>query len=231
MTEMLEPASTDGTNVTAPGQQLPSSSARFGAFTDAVVAIAMTLLILPLMEAVPGNQDPEPPVLDFIIEHRSQLTTFAISFILIGMFWVMHHRVFRADTPGSSRRTMINFVWLFTVVLMPVTTALSGATATDRLMLAIYDGNLLVSSCALLALTQTELVVRRKNELITPNRTILAAPLAMSILFALVLGAAMIVPQASYFLLFAMVFTGPLRALLVRLGLRDKAGAQESNRV
>ena len=231
MTEMLEPVSAEGGDVTAPGQELTSSSARFGAFTDAVVAIAMTLLILPLMEGVPEQRDPEPPVRDFIVEHQSQLITFGISFVLIGMFWLMHHRVFRADTPNSSRRTMINFLWLFTVVLMPVTTALSGASETDRLMLAIYDGNLLLSSCALLALTRTELAVRRENGLITPNRTILAAPLAMSILFAVVLATAMIIPQGSYFLLFAMVGTGPLRRLLVRLGLRDKEGARESNRV
>lgn len=178
-----------------------------------------------------SHREPQPPVLDSITEHDPQLTTFAISFVLIGMFWVMHHRVFRADTPGSSRRTMINFIWLFTVVLMPVTTALSGASATDRLMLAIYDGNLLLSSCSLLALTRVELTARRTHRLVTPNRTILAAPLAMSILFAVVVGVAMIVPQASYLLLFALVLTGPLRKVLIRLGLRDKADAPASSRV
>lgn len=146
----------------------------------------MTLLILPLMEGVPDSVDPRPPVAEFLDDDQGQLVTFCISFVLVAMFWVLHHRVFRADTPGSSLRTMVNFAWMFTIVLMPVTTALSGAMATDRLMLVLYDGNLLVSSWLLFALTWVESAQRRRHDLITPNRTILAAPLAMSILFTII---------------------------------------------
>lgn len=121
MTEMLGEPVASGATVTAPQQELVSSSARFGAFTDAVVAMAMTLLILPLMEGVPDSVDPRPPVAEFLDDHQGQLVTFCISFVLVAMFWVLHHRVVRADTPGSSLRTMVNFAWMFTIVLMPVT--------------------------------------------------------------------------------------------------------------
>jgi len=222
MTELLtEQADRDGRRVTAPNQELRSSSARFGAFTDAVVAIAMTLLILPLMENVPEAGRESITVAQYLHEHDGQLLTFLISFVLIAMFWVLHHRVFRADTPGLPRRTVVNFAWMLTIVLMPVSTALTGELEADRLLLLGYVGNLGISSWLLFALTVIESSQRRRHDLITPNRTVLAAPLAMSILFTLVLATCMLAPQLAYFPLFAMTLTAPLRALLIRMGLRD----------
>lgn len=106
------PKSSDAVS-TQPGEPLPSSSARFGAFTDAVVAIAMTLLILPVTEAIPEASTKHLGTVVFLREHQLQLLSFALSFVLIGMFWLLHHRIFRADTPHSFAMSAVNFGWMF----------------------------------------------------------------------------------------------------------------------
>lgn len=63
-------------------------------FTDAVVAIAMTLLILPLMEAV-NEASGEVDATHWLDEHFGQLLAFVLSFVIIGQFWLTHHRYFQ----------------------------------------------------------------------------------------------------------------------------------------
>lgn len=60
--------------------------------TDAVVAIAMTLLVLPLVEAV---NEVKLDVSAFATEHTSLFVSFVVSFLVILLFWVAH--------TGSSR--------------------------------------------------------------------------------------------------------------------------------
>src|SRR5699024_11374615 len=112
-----------------PGEprSLQATSARYGAFTDAVVAIAMTLLILPLMELVPEAAAQHLTAAQLLVEHEGQFLAFALSFVLIGMFWFLHHRIFRADTPHDGRRGVVNLAWLATIVFLPVVTAMSGS--------------------------------------------------------------------------------------------------------
>lgn len=195
---------------------LPTNSARYGAFTDAVVAIAMTLLILPLMESV-SEVTQETTTVEFLAEHSGQLISFLISFVLVGMFWFIHHRIFRSDTPHSAPMSFVNFAWMLTIVFLPVATALTGSQMeSDRPQIALYEGTLALSSWLLLGLCVLQLRVRRAADLLTPSRTILAAPLALSCLFTLVLLIGMIAPQLSYLPLFLMALTGIVRGLLVR---------------
>jgi hypothetical protein len=60
-------------------------------FTDAVVAIAMTLLILPLMESVAEAGRDGVTTADYLSEHGGQLFSFALSFVIIASFWAGHH--------------------------------------------------------------------------------------------------------------------------------------------
>lgn len=227
MTEMFPGHPADGDEVAAdePSQRMRATSARSGAFTDAVVAIAMTLLILPLMELVPEAASEGRSTAEFLAEHNGQFIAFVISFVLIGMFWFMHHGIFRADTPHDSRLGVVNLAWMGTIVFLPVATAMTGsAMDTDRLMILLYIGTLALSSWLLVALTALQQRARRAAQLSTPNRTILAAPLAMALLFTVALLLAELMPGVSYFFLFLMCLTGPLRAVLIRLGVRDRIG-------
>ena len=61
-------------------------------FTDAVVAIAMTLLILPLLESVTEAAAAGLSTREYVIEHDGQLVAFALSFVVISVFWRGHDR-------------------------------------------------------------------------------------------------------------------------------------------
>ncbi|KQU46762.1 hypothetical protein ASG84_09770 [Rhodococcus sp. Leaf278] len=91
-------------------------------FSDAVVAIAATLLVLPLVElADPGQSD---SFMDVFREHGVEFYAFVLSFLVIYTQWLSHHRVFR-NLIGYTRALMwVNFVWLLSIVFLPFPTKL-----------------------------------------------------------------------------------------------------------
>jgi uncharacterized membrane protein len=98
---------------------------RIALFTDAVFAIAITLLILeikvPHLEYKPGlNQ----AILGALLNMTGEFIGFIISFFVIGSFWMAHHLIFAYVTGFDKKLLMINLVFLLGIVVMPFTTAL-----------------------------------------------------------------------------------------------------------
>ena len=96
-----------------------SSIDRLTFFSDAVVAIAMTLLALDL--PVP-EADSGPALLDFVGDHYGEYLAFFISFFVIAQYWRGHHRLYRYVTDAPPRLVAINIYWLLTVILTPYAT-------------------------------------------------------------------------------------------------------------
>ncbi|HEX3791796.1 MAG TPA: TMEM175 family protein [Pseudonocardiaceae bacterium] len=88
-------------------------------FTDAVVAIALTLLALDL-PLPSGNTNAE--ILHSAGEHREEYLAFMLSFVVISAHWRNHHRTFRYLTSVTSRLTSLTMAWLFMQVAMPFAT-------------------------------------------------------------------------------------------------------------
>ncbi|MFI2366734.1 TMEM175 family protein [Promicromonospora sp. NPDC019610] len=192
------------------------TSERLIAFLDAAIAIALTLLILPLMESVSEAVDEQQTLGDYASEHSWQLLAFALSFVIIAMFWRMHHGIQAPDTPLTQPHLTLQLAWLFTITVMPVVTALTGGLDTDRPLVASYIGNLAVSAWLLFVIA---LVERRDRTAagLPVDATLPATPLAVALLFTLTLLLALIVPSYSW--LFLMALSGLVRAVLVRLGV------------
>lgn len=74
------------TESAAKSQRMPVSSERLKSFTDAVVAIAMTLLILPLINTIGDASASGQSTADWIGANLDAITLFALSFVLIAMF-------------------------------------------------------------------------------------------------------------------------------------------------
>ena len=195
---------------------------RAKAFIDAVVAIAMTLLILPLMESV-GEAEPEFGAAGWFDEHQWQLITFVISFAVIASFWVNQHHLFAQVAFVSNRLLWVCIAWLLTIVWMPVATALTGVMSDDDVMVkVVYIGTMTLTS--LLALVQ-RLVLHRHPTLHSIDddelRRGMGVDIAMALLFALALVISVTVPAIGYFALFLLVLTGPAHRLFARmLGVR-----------
>ena len=97
------------------------------ALTDAVVAIAMTLLVLPLVE-VSGEVDTNE-LGRFLGDHWDLFLSFAISFVVIYVFWSAHGVAFRRieDLHTEARALpLLNLWWLLLIAFLPFPTAVVG---------------------------------------------------------------------------------------------------------
>ena len=109
----------------------------------------------------------------------------------------------------------LNSLWMFSIVFLPVATAMVGAMETDPLQLGLYIGTMLFTSLIMGALV---LVMLRKPQLVSqahpPRRGDLAPALANSILFALALVLALAIPGVQFWGLLALSLSAPLERLL-----------------
>ena len=92
-------------------------------FSDAVFAIAITLLVIEIK--IPEIH--EGPVTDNVLLHKlaeliPKFIGFLISFLLIGQYWTVHHRMFGYVTNFSGRLVWLNIFFLLAVALMPFST-------------------------------------------------------------------------------------------------------------
>ncbi|WP_036284903.1 TMEM175 family protein [Microbacterium luticocti] len=210
-----------------PRLQRVYSSERAKAFIDAVVAIAMTLLILPLMESV-GDADPAAGTITWLAEHQWQLISFVLSFAVIASFWVNQHHLFAQVHRVSGGLLWVCIAWLLSIVWMPVATALIGVMPDDdQLVKAVYIGTMICTS--ILALVQRLVLLRRPELHEVPTvalRRGIAFDIAMAVLFAAALVVAVTVAAVSYYALFLLFLTGPLGRLLARM-LKAGPGAHD----
>jgi uncharacterized membrane protein len=85
-------------------------------FSDAVVAIAMTLLALELpVPTGEGNRE----VLQSVNDHLGDYLAFLISFLVISVHWTGHHRIFRYVSTVDKAARQWNLRWLLMIVLTP----------------------------------------------------------------------------------------------------------------
>jgi uncharacterized membrane protein len=92
-------------------------------FSDAVFAIAITLLVIEIK--IPEIQ--EKPVTDNAVLHKlaeliPKFVGFLVSFLLIGQYWIVHHRMFSFVINFTDRLIWLNILFLFAIALMPFST-------------------------------------------------------------------------------------------------------------
>src|SRR3954471_20091144 len=116
-------------------------------FSDATGAIAITLLILPLVDAASHIGD--KPFGDFLDENSWELFAFIISFAVIARFWVVHHRIFETVRDYNQWIVWFNFLWLFAIVIIPFTAnILSNGAGQRPEVYALYIADMLLATLA-----------------------------------------------------------------------------------
>ena len=78
--------------------------------------------------------------------------------MLIANFWITHHRLFDRVERVTNALVWLTVAWMFTIVWLPVATALLGQLALDPVQEIVYIGSLLAASLVLLA---TRVYIRR----------------------------------------------------------------------
>ena len=90
-------------------------------FSDAVIAIAITLLVVTL--AIPEATE---NVGDALLDRWPQMLSYVLSFLVIGVFWMAHHRIFRYVATIDQRLIWLNLLFLMCVAFIPFPTAVLG---------------------------------------------------------------------------------------------------------
>ena len=89
------------------------SKSRLEAFTDAVIAIIMTILVLELTQ-------PNSNTWESLKELLPHLGVYFISFIILSVYWVNHHHLLQSITRINGRVLWVNILFLFVLSLVPV---------------------------------------------------------------------------------------------------------------
>lgn len=208
-------------------RRAPLTAERLKAFADAVVAIAMTLLILPLMESVSESAGKDELAGAWVVGHLDQLVSFLLSFGIIAVFWLNHHRLFAQVERVSAMLLWITIAWMLMIVWMPVATAIVGLMTGDPVQKLLYIGTMLVASLLMLV---ARLYLRRHPELHEIGAPALRNGMLAETMTAVMFAIALLVSFSplGYWALALMVLVSPLHSLVSRALLRrDRAAGAD----
>jgi uncharacterized membrane protein len=116
--------------------------ARVTAFSDAVMAVAITLLVLSI--DVPQVADDQ---LKSQLDNLAlPVAVYALAFALVGRFWVLHHRLFEELRDLDGRLMALNLLFLGLIALLPFSTDLMGEYDKVPEAAAVFAGTIALTS-------------------------------------------------------------------------------------
>jgi uncharacterized membrane protein len=121
---------------------VPLSTRRIEALTDGIFAIAMTLLVLTL--TLPDATQTKLSLSQLLADQWPKFFNYALSFALLAVFWIVHHRQFHYIRRTNRTHIWINIGILMFVALVPFTTDVAGDYSRQTLAELLFSGNLLV---------------------------------------------------------------------------------------
>ena len=119
---------------------------RMNAFTDGVIAILITILVLEL-------QPPEGHNLAGILDEKGKLLAYLLSFGFVAIYWVNHHHLMQVVHRVDGRTLWANIHLLFWLSLTPIATAWLGEAGAESGPVAAYAIVLLGCAIAYTLLT------------------------------------------------------------------------------
>lgn len=112
-------------------------------FTDAVFAIALTLLALDLrIDRIAGNADSLTAMWQALGELFPQFIAYVVAFFLLGKYWLAHHRFAARLGAVDNRFLALTLVYLAFVAVLPFPTSMIGSYETNPLSGALFALNL-----------------------------------------------------------------------------------------
>ena len=187
-------------------------------FVDAIAAVAITLLILPLVDLAGDIHSEDDSVTELIRSHSGQFWSVALSFAVIARLWVAQHRVMRPVLATNRVVLAALLLWTLAIVFLPFPTALLSHGGEQRITKALYVGCLAVSSLCLVAVA---VAVRRDPTVRDPDELPEVRPaMVTAVLLLLAFLIVITIPAASYYPLFLLLAGDAINTLWRRLSDR-----------
>jgi uncharacterized membrane protein len=129
-------------NHSAPRRNDPDMhKGRLEAFSDGVLAIVITIMVLEL-------HAPHEPTLAAVRPLAPVFLGYLLSFVYVGIYWNNHHHLFQASSHVTGAALWANLHLLFWLSLVPFTTGWLGQTGFAATPVAVYGLNLLLAALA-----------------------------------------------------------------------------------
>jgi len=112
---------------------------RLEAFSDGVLAIIITIMVLELKAPEGSDFANLKPIIP-------KFLSYLLSFIYIGIYWNNHHHLFQAIQKVNGKVLWANLALLFALSLIPFTTAWMGENHFEKNSVALYGINLFISA-------------------------------------------------------------------------------------
>ena len=192
---------------------------RIEAFSDGVLAIIITIMVLEL-------KVPHEPTLDALASLWPVITSYVLSFVYIGIYWNNHHHMLHATQRISGGVLWANLHLLFWLSLVPFVTGWMGENHFAALPTALYGVVLLMAAIAYWILQRAIMAVQGPDSLLrTAVGTDLKGKLS-PLLYIAGIGLAFVDARlgGGMYVLVALMWLVPDRRIERALG-RSEAGA------
>lgn len=123
---------------------------RLNALTDGVAAIALTLLVLGI--DIPSDHNfSEDGLKRFLLKLEPGLVAYATSFIVIAVYWNIHHRMYNVVRFANNAILVFNTLFLFSISLIPFIAKIKSLYRFDALVVILFASAHIVTGLILLA--------------------------------------------------------------------------------
>ena len=129
------------------------------AFSDGVIAIIITIMVLNLKAPTGSN-------LATVLSVAPTFLSYVLSFVFLGIYWSNHHHLLQAIKHVDGRVLWANLHLLFWLSLTPFVTEWIGESHFAPLSVALYGVVLLLAAIAYFILTKTLIAVHGKDSVI-----------------------------------------------------------------
>jgi uncharacterized membrane protein len=183
-------------------------------FSDAVFAIVITLLVLDIrVPNIPeGLVSQELP--GRILALGPKFLSYVISFLVIAIYWQVHHRVFRPIRRYDRTLLWLNFLFLMAISFLPFPTSLLGEYSEEQLSVVIYASNAAIASLLLVSISW---YAAAEHRLVSPDlvddeaeRQQRVQGLAVPVGFLLSIGISFFSPRAAMYSWLLLSVTDPI---------------------
>jgi len=132
------------------------STSRLEAFSDGVIAIIVTIMVLQLTH-------PAEPTFASLLKQAPIFLSYALSFLVVAIMWVNHHHLIHAVREVTPRLLWSNINLLFWMSLTPFVTDFMGRNSRTPLPVSLYGFNLAMCGFAFWLL-RVELVRQHQHD-------------------------------------------------------------------
>jgi len=161
---------------------------RLTLFSDGIFAVLITVLVLEL-------HPPEHPTFAAFLSQWHSWLSYAVSYLFIAIVWTNHHHLLRYATDATPRLVWINFAHLFSVSLLPLSTAWMAVSKLAPQPVAFYAAVFFLINATYMLLTRELIHPAHEDVSRTVSRSMRLRALTTLACFGVATGVALWYPQ------------------------------------